>query len=220
MDNIRILVCDDHELVRSGIIQILRNANFVIAGEAADGCQMLREYIKMRPDIVLADLSMPGLSGLDASKEILKIDSSAKILLVTMYSEEHNIVSAYFAGVKGLIGKDVTKEEMISAIIKITEGEIYFGQAYTSARIIELAARYRGANKTGESDPGNLTGKEKAVLQLFAEGLMSSEIADKLKVSKKAVDSYRHNIMQKFNLRSFPALIKFAIENQNFKNTA
>jgi DNA-binding NarL/FixJ family response regulator len=219
-DNIRILVCDDHALVRSGLIEMLKGNGFIIAGEAANGLQMIEEFYKRRPDIILADLSMPVLSGLDAAKRILISDPETKILLITMHNEEHFIVSSWLAGVKGLIGKDVPREEMFRAITTIASGERYFGAAYSDQIIIHLAEKYKSLDKKPEIADFSLSSRERDMLKYLTEGLMISEIADRMNSSKRTVDALRERLMKKYNLKTFPSLIKFAFEINYKKSTS
>lgn len=215
-DKIRILVSDDHELFRSGLIGMLKEEkNFFVVGEAENGREMVKKYFSLSPDIVIADISMPQLSGTDAAKEILKEDKNAKILFLTMLEDEQYIYYTYKIGGWGMMSKNIAKGELIYAINSICEGNKYFGPNFSDKKLKELTNKYDMLQKYSENITEELTDREEEILKYISEGLMSTEIAEKMFVSKKTIDAHRQHIMQKFNLKTLPALIKFAIEYTN-----
>lgn len=212
---IRILAADDHNLFRSGIINLLENENDIfIVGEAETGEELIKKYFELKPDIVLADISMPVINGIDALREIKKNDDNTKFLFLSMHEGEEYIYYCYKAGAKGLISKKVLKGELLYAIRTINEGNQYFGVGVTDDEIKEILNKYdKREVKTRFKEVKNdiLTEREIQILKLISDGLTSAEIAEKLFVSKRTIDSHRTNIMQKLNLKSLPELIKYAI---------
>lgn len=212
--DIRILIADDHKLFRSGLSSLLSDSREIfIVGEAEDGEDAVKKYLDIRPDVCLLDISMPKKSGIEAAKEILREDDDAKVLFVSMLDGDEYVYYAYKTGGKGLINKNVMKDELIYAIRTIEKGDKYFGAEWTEAKLKDLAKRFDGKEKRELLIMNyEFTERELEILRMISEGLTSTEISEKLFISKKAVDYHRSAIMQKFNLKSLPDLIKFAIE--------
>ncbi len=207
----RILICEDHDLVRAGFIELLKD-DVIIAGEAKDGYELIDKYFSLNPDVVLTDLEMQGLSGLQAAGKILERDPNAKILLLTMHYIEEYISVSYNLGLKGILSKEVSKDELLYAIKTAAEGKIYFGAAYPQSKILELTNKYRSSKDNLTKPTEVITEREDEVLKYMSQGLMSSEIAGQMNLSKKTIDAHRQKIMHKFNLKSSAALMKFALE--------
>jgi two-component system, NarL family, response regulator NreC len=219
--NIRILICDDHALVRSGIIKLLKEENWIyIVGEAENGEDMIQKYISLKPDLILADISMPVLSGIDAVKRIKINYPEAKILFLSMLSDEQYIYCAIKVGAVGLLSKNVSEDELIYALREVSSGKKYFGPLFDDKKILEITKKYDG-NTIFSLDTADvkLTNREEEVLKYVSQGLISEEIGEKLSLGKRTVDKVRINIMQKYDLKSLPALISFAIHyTENKKN--
>ena len=211
---VRILVADDHKLFRSGIISLLDDErNIFLVGEAESGKELIEVYDKILPDLVLADISMPVITGLAAAKEIVKKHPGAKILFLSMHDSEEYIFQAFSVGGKGLISKNVMKDELLFAISEVKSGRSYFGRSITKESLNRIVSKYEAfLGKEPDYKIDLLTEQERKVLLLIAEGLTSIEIGDSLQISKRTVDTHRANLIKKLNLGSLPELLKFAFE--------
>lgn len=211
-NRIKILIADDHELFRKGIISLLLGEEGIdIIGEANNGKDLIYKYLKLNPDLVISDISMPELSGLEAVSTIHASYPDVKVIFLSMYAGEDYIYHCLQAGGLGLINKDIPKEELLGAIHTVINGDKYFGKEYTDERIQKLISNYEMQLDTREFIPNqDLTEKEVEVLLLIAEGLSSNDIADKLFITKRTVDTHRTHIMQKLDLNSTPQLFKYA----------
>ncbi|HKI78651.1 MAG TPA: response regulator transcription factor [Ignavibacteriaceae bacterium] len=219
--NIRILLGDDHSLLREGITSILQNEkDLFIVGEAENGVELVDKYFKLKPDIVITDITMPKMSGTDASKKIKRKEPEAKILFLSMHEGEEYIYYTYKAGGSGLVNKNIIKGELIFAIRKVLNGEFYFGPDIDSNILGKIIESYSSDyNYLKNKYNLDISEREVDVLHLIGDGLSSTEIADKLGVGKRTIDTHRINLMQKLNLKNLPALIRFAVNfNQEFKD--
>lgn len=207
-----ILVADDHELVRKGIISLLiEEPNLQIIAEANDGKDLIYKYLKFKPDLIISDISMPELSGLEAITTLTENNRGLKVLFVSMYTGEDYIYHCLKAGGLSLINKDIPKEELLKAIHTVVKGKKYFGKDYTDENIQKIVSNYEKQLDTKEFIPNpELTDKEVEILLHIAEGLSSNDIADKLFIAKRTVDTHRTHIMQKLGLNSTPQLFKYA----------
>lgn len=209
---IRILIADDHTLFRSGVINLLEGEKDIfIIGEAGTGQEMIIKYFELNPDIVLADISMPEIDGVNALKEIKKTDPSAKILFLSMFEGDEYIHYCYKADGMGLISKKVSKGELLFSIRTVYEGNKYFGANMTEEKIEEIIKTFESENVQIKDESAYLSPREKQVLKMIGEGLTSNEIAEKLFVSKRTIDTHRTNLIEKLKLKSLPELIKYAI---------
>jgi DNA-binding NarL/FixJ family response regulator len=211
---VRLIIADDHALFRSGVISLLEDEkDLVIVGEAGNGKQLIELYTELTPDLLLIDISMPEKTGLEAAKEIRKTDENVKILFLSMHEGEDYVYHCIKSGGNGLINKNILKSELLNAIKTVLNGDGYFGKKYSDSDIHEIIKKYESFIEPSRFVlPTRLTEKEKEVLLLISDGLTSSEIADKLNIGKRTVDTHRENIMQKLNLESLPELIKYSID--------
>ncbi len=214
---IRVLIADDHTLFRNGIMSLLESEKDIyIVGEVDNGNDLFNKYFEIMPDIVLADISMPEKSGLEAAKEIKEKDYKAKILFLSMHEEDEYIYHCLKAGGMGLINKNITRGELILAIKKVSEGANYFRNNLSEELIKRIYNKYeRTLYKKPALAKDSLTPREESVLRLIGRGLTSNEIAQKLSISRRTVDSFRASIMQKLNIKNLPELIKYAIRYLN-----
>jgi DNA-binding NarL/FixJ family response regulator len=210
---LKILIADDHELFRKGIISLLISEEKIkIIGEANNGSDLVYKYFKLKPDIVITDISMPEVSGIEAVRILFEKDNNIKVIFLSMYGGEDYIYHCLKSGGLGLINKNVPREELLVAIYKVSRGEKYFGKDFSDEKIERLIEDYEKHLETSDlNGSAELTDKEIEVLLLVANGLTSNEIADKLFISKRTVDTHRTHLMQKLDLKSFPQLMKYAI---------
>ena len=213
MNNIRILICDDHALLRSGIIGHLQNApGIFVIGEAENGNDLIEKYELLKPDLVIADISMPGLSGTDAVKELKLKYPTIKVLFLSIFQGEHYIYYTAKVGGLGLVGKNIAKGELLFAINEVYNGRYYYGPQYDEEKIKEILKKYDN-QPVGIKFNENikLTETEEKILEHISDGFTSFEIAGKLSLSKRTIDDYRINIMQKYKVKNHMSLMKFAI---------
>jgi DNA-binding NarL/FixJ family response regulator len=218
--NIRILLCDDHSLFRNGLISLLKDEpGFFIIGEAEDGEDMINKYNLLKPDIILADISMPKLTGTEAVKKLKVLNPDVKVLFLSMLHDEQYIYYTWQVGGKGLVDKNIARGELVYAINEIYRGNNYFGPLCDENQLKELIAKYEFLNiKQRVKHEDGLTETEEKVLYYIKQGITSAEIAAQMEISKRTVDSHRTKIMQKYQLKSLPALIKLAMSYNFDKN--
>jgi DNA-binding NarL/FixJ family response regulator len=199
------LLADDHVLVRQGLRSLLENAGFQVLGEASDGHQAVTMAQRLLPDVAILDLGMPVLNGVDAARQILaSIDTGIKVILLTMYTDTSYVVAALSAGVHGYVLKSNAASSLIEAIREVLKGNTYLSPGI-SRLVIETSR--------GEDDPDAepLSGRERQVLQLVAEGMSTKAIAEVLSISVKTAESHRTRIMQKLNIHDTASLVLYAI---------
>lgn len=213
MQKIRLLLADDHNILRQGLIDILeRYDDFCIVAEAEDGYNMINKYFAFNPDVVLCDIEMPGLNGMEAAQEILEKDKDAKIIFLSMHNSDEYIYKILQINASGLIPKEIIKNELVTSIRAVAGGEKYF-MGKTIQEVEKIKVRFDNLKGiSGETDSLNLTALEKQILFLVAEGKTSQEISELLHKSKRTIDSQRASIMNKLNLETLPQLIKYAVQ--------
>ena len=212
MSKTRILVADDHALVREGIIALLKRYDDIeVLAEAADGKETIEKAVKLRPYIVLMDIAMPGLGGLEATMEIKKANPDIKILVLSQYDDKEYISRLLKAKVSGYILKHAVGTDLISAIRAVARGEFYLYSSIASS----LVDNYLSKKEVVFEDPyERMTDREKQVLKLIAEGHTYKEIAVILNISVKTVVAHYSNLQEKLGIRPRAALIKFAIRRR------
>lgn len=211
---IRILIADDHPVFREGCESIFdKSPNIKCIGSASDGVELIDLYNELSPDIVLIDLSMPRLNGIDAARLILRNNKKARILFCSVTTTKSEIYQVYKAGAKGFISKDRKTPELVSAINKIYYGELYFDEVFTK----EDYENYTSIKSEIRLEGKELTTKEKEVLELMAKNYTNKEIAEKLFLSERTVEQRRRRMRAKLGLVGSTELIRFAIEYSNNK---
>ena len=212
MDKIRILLADDHTILRSGIRALLENEpGLSVIGEAEDGRAAVSMACKLKPDVVLMDIAMPLLNGLEATRQIKIQCPDVKVLVLSMHDNEEYIRQALEAGAMGYILKDAAPGELIGAIRSVYRGEAVLSPAVTRL-VIEDYLRWGGTRPQDDTD--SLSPREREVLQLIAEGYTNKQIAEILSISIKTVQAHRNNLMQKLDLHDRGELIKYAIQKK------
>ncbi len=211
MPKIRVLIADDHSLVREGIAAYLRMCDDIdVVGEASDGIEAIERVRKLKPDVVLMDISMPKLGGLEATVELKKTDPAIKIIVLTQYDDKEYISRFLKAGVCGYMLKKAVGSDLLNAIRAVNRGEFYLFSSIAS----EVVDGYLGKHRepvAGEDLYEKLTDREKQVIKLIAEGHSHKEIASLLNISAKTVIAHQTNISEKLDIHSRTALVKFAI---------
>ncbi len=212
MQKIRVLIADDHALVREGIAAFLRFSDEIeVVGEASDGIEAIEKAKKFKPDVVLMDIAMPKLGGLEATLELKKILPDIKILVLTQYDDREYISRFLKAGVSGYLLKKAVGSDLISAIRAVNRGEIYLFSSIAAEVVSDYLNRISG--KPAIEDPyDKLTDREKQILKLLAEGHTHKEIARLLNISVKTVIAHNTNINEKLNIHNRSALVKFALQ--------
>jgi DNA-binding NarL/FixJ family response regulator len=206
----RIVIAEDHTILREGLRSLLSsNPNFEIVGEAGDGREAIRCAEKLKPDLILTDLSMPRMNGMEAIKEIKRESPASKVLVLTVHRGEEYILAAFRAGADGYLLKDSTHSELVMAVKKVLSGKPYISPEI-SEKVIE---GYLEGKKTLKSRTSweTLTQREREILKLIAEGYRNKQIADDLCISVKTVEKHRANLMEKLDLHNIQALTTFAI---------
>ena len=205
-----IVLADDHVMFRQGIKNILEGAKELeVVGEAGDGLKLRDMLKKLTPGMVILDISMPNLRGLEATREIKIISPEVKVLILTMHRDKEYVYSAISAGAEGYLLKEDADTELFAAIAKIRQGGYYISPLLSGELTHELIQSRRKGQFTLGSEP--LTLREREVLKLIAEGISNKEIADLLFISVRTVEHHRANIMEKLNIKQTANLIKYAI---------
>ena len=206
---IRVVLVDDHAVLRAGLKALLEiEPNIEVVGEAATGEEGVEEARKLRPDVVIMDLSMPGLGGLEATRRIAALELDVKVLVLTVHAEEEYLFPVLDAGGSGYVMKTSADRELVDAIRTVARGDVFLYPHATSL----LLRRYQTREAEGEEDPlHKLSMREREVLALTAAGYSSSEIGKKLFISPKTVDTYRSRITSKLGLDHRSDLVRFAL---------
>lgn len=206
---VRILVADDHKIIVDGLCSLLEKNNALkVIGQASDGLSVVRLAADLSPDLVIMDISLPGLNGIDATRRILEANPRVKVIALSMHKDGRYIAEALKSGAMGYLLKESAFEELIAAIRTVMAG-----QCYLSTSIADLVIKdyIRHLEKTGSGVFSVLTPREREVLQSLSEGLSTKEIATRLGVSVKTVETYRVQIMEKLDIHSVAELTKYAI---------
>jgi DNA-binding NarL/FixJ family response regulator len=207
---VRVLIADDHALIRSGLRALLeREGEFQVIAEAADGYDAIELAIRHKPDVVLLDVGMPRLSGTDAAQQITEKVPAARIVIVSMHSDEGYVLRALKAGARGYLLKASPEADVLAAIRAVAAGNAYFSPSITRMLMEEYVAE---ARRRGVEDSYDLLSlREKEICQLLASGKSNRDIAELLHISLATVETHRNNIFQKLHLHNLPELILYAV---------
>ncbi|MCK4250880.1 response regulator transcription factor [candidate division WOR-3 bacterium] len=207
----KIFIADDHTIIRDGLRRIIEEVHgYKVVGETGDGLQILPLIRKLKPDIILLDISMPNLRGIEAIHKIRKVDKKVKILVLTMHKNEDYVYECFIFGAQGYILKDDAATELMFAIESIKRNKAYVSPSFSSDVIKNLVER--SSTKSGSSF-GVLTQREREILKLIAEGKTSKRAAKLLGISPRTVEHHRLSIMRKLGVSNTARLIRYAIEN-------
>jgi len=207
---IRILLADDHAILRRGLRALLeREPDMEVVGESSDGRDTLKSVEELRPDVVVLDITMPNLNGIEAARQILAKGSETAVLILSMHSDEGYVLRALRAGARGYLLKDAVEGELIQAIRAVAGGKAYFSPEVSRLLVEDYV---QGMQQRGLQDSHELlTTREREVLQLLAEGKTSKDIASMLALSVYTVDTHKSNLMQKLSLHSMAELILYSV---------
>jgi DNA-binding NarL/FixJ family response regulator len=212
MDTIRVLLAEDHTIVRKGLRSLLdRDIGIKIVGEAEDGREAVKKAEKLQPDVVVMDIAMPGLNGLEATRQLKKRFPEMKFIILTVHDNEEYILQTLRAGASGYLIKKAAPADLIEAIQAVHRGDSYLSPSISKTVIDEYI---RQAEIKSESDIiyGKLTNREREVFQLIIEGHKNREIGNLLHVSPKTVETHKANIMKKLNISSTAELVRYAMD--------
>jgi len=207
---VRIVLADDHTVMRNGLRLLLeRQPHLQVVGEAADGRQAVSLSESANPDVVIMDIGMPNLNGIEAARQIVNHNPHTAIAILSMHSDESYVIRALKAGARAYLLKDSAEADLLAAVRALTEGKSFFSPAISKILVEDYMRQLesRGAEDTYEL----LTNREREILQLLAEGRTNKEVANMLNLSLYTVETHRTHILQKLNLHSVPELILYAV---------
>jgi two-component system response regulator NreC len=210
MEKTRVLLADDHRLMRSGLrLVIEQNPAFAVVGEADDGRQALAMAETLKPNVIVMDIGMPSLNGIEAAGQVTAKHPEIAIVMLSMHSDEGYVLRALKAGARAYLLKDSAEEDLTRAIEAVRDGKSFFSPAVSK---VLLQDYMRKLQRAGVEDTYDLlSAREREILQLVAEGKSSKEIAGMLNLSAYTIETHRSNIMQKLNLKGIPELILYAV---------
>ncbi|MGB3588534.1 MAG: response regulator transcription factor [Tunicatimonas sp.] len=215
MSNITVVLVDDHAILTEGTASILREYNFIdLVGAVNDGGEALKLVIEHKPDVLVADISMPGVSIFDIIQEIEKEQLPTKVLILSMHDSPNYVFKALNNGVNGYITKYADREEMVKAIQTVAQGDEYYSQIIT--QVIVKGFKEKKSQDSNDQNPINVLSKrEKEVLALLVEGLNSKQIAERLFLSERTVSNHRANMLQKCQVNNTVELVRLYLDNVN-----
>ncbi|MDH7570383.1 MAG: response regulator transcription factor [Armatimonadota bacterium] len=212
-EKIRLLLADDHAVLRSGLRLLLsEQPDMEVVGEASDGEEAVAKTLELKPDMVLLDITMPGMGGLEALERIKKELPSVKVVILTMHDDESYMERIMTSGGSGYVLKKAADTELLCAIRAVQQGGVYLHPAMTRVLVNQLSRKNLANEKQGHLQ-SKLTEREREVLKLIAQGYTNKEIADMIFLSVKTVETHKAHIMEKLELRSRAELVRYALDN-------
>jgi len=206
-----ILIADDHEIVRSGVRNLIESGGYACCGEASNGREAVKMADELQPDVVIVDVTMPELNGIEAAKQVLKLCPETKVLVFTVHDAEQLVVEIFRTGAHGYILKSDAGRQLLDAVKCVLGGKHYFSSQVSE--VIFDSMRGSGLPHSPAKDEDKPTTREREIIQLLAEGASNKEVADKLGISVKTVETHRAAIMRKLGLHSIGELVRYAIRN-------
>jgi DNA-binding NarL/FixJ family response regulator len=214
MKHTRILVADDHEVVRKGVTQILTSQpDFEVISEVQTGRAAVTEALRLKPDVLVMDVMMPDLNGLEATRQIMKSVPHAQVLILSMHESEELVREVLACGARGYVLKSDAGRELVSAVSALSQKRPFFTSS-VSEIVLEGFLRTGTVKLPVPEESGRLSAREREIVQLLAEGKTNKEVAAHLHISVKTVETHRSHIMQKLNLNSVSDLVRYAIRNK------
>jgi DNA-binding NarL/FixJ family response regulator len=213
MGALRILVADDHEVVRKGLVALLHGQrDWQVCGEAAEGRDVVEKTLQLKPDVVIVDLGMPNLNGLEATRQILKANPQARILILTLHDSDQVVREVLNAGARGFLLKSDAARDLVAAVEALGQDKTYF-TSRVAAMVLEGFLKKDPPGSVPGTGRNRLTPREREVVQLLAEGKSTKEVAVDLGLSVKTAETHRSNIMRKLQLHSVSDLVLYAVRN-------
>jgi DNA-binding NarL/FixJ family response regulator len=211
MNSVRILIADDHEIFRRGLAaELTQVPGWVVAGEAANGREAVELAAALKPDLVILDLTMPELNGLEAARKIISAESAARVLILTAHESEQLVREVLSAGAQGYVLKSDAGRILVAALQALLDG----GSFFTSNVARMVLDGYLRSESRDTDAPDTLSAREREIVQLLAEGNSNKDIARALNISVKTTETHRSNIMRKMGFGSLPELVRYAIRNK------
>ena len=211
---LRVVIADDHEIMRKGVRALLEARGWSVVGEAADGRAAVTETKRLSPDVVVLDIAMPLLNGLDAAREIHKAAPATAVLVLTMYESEQMVRSVLAAGAKGYVLKSDAAQYLVAAVESLASDRPFFSGRASQILLDSYLTDTPTAVGEAKTPDTMLTSREREILQLLAEGKSNKQVASLLDLAVKTVETHRSNIMRKLNLHSLSELIHYAVRNK------
>jgi DNA-binding NarL/FixJ family response regulator len=212
MSALRIMVADDHAVVRSGLRALLEaQPNWVVCAEAADGRDVVKHAAELKPDVIIMDIAMPNLNGLEATRQLLKMDPGARVLILTLHDSEQVIRAVLSAGARGFLLKSDAARDVVSAVDALRQEKTYFTSKVSS--MVLKGFLNGGPGAAADTSVSPLTAREREIVQLLAEGKSSKEVACALGLTVKTAETHRSNIMRKMEFHSVSELVLYAVRN-------
>ena len=210
---LRIVLADDHQLVREGLRALLsRDAALDVVGLAEDGVAAVKLVRHLQPDLLITDIAMPGLNGLEATRRVRAQHAAVQVICLSMHGDQRSVVTALQAGASGYVLKDASSEELLRAVRDVAAGRIYLSPGLMGGLVDEIRTRQRLPDGATSAPAGPaLTAREREIAQLFAEDLSTQEIADRLKLSAKTVATHRENVTRKLGVRGVAGITRYAL---------
>jgi DNA-binding NarL/FixJ family response regulator len=211
MSVLRLIVADDHEVVRKGVRALLESqAGWSVLEEAVDGREAVEQAGRLRPDVIVLDISMPGLNGFEATRQIRKVSPDSEVLILTMHDSEQVVRDVLLAGARGYVLKSDVGRDLVAAVEALSKH-----RPFVTSRVAEMVLeRYLKSEPREASGSSLLTTREQEVVQLLAEGKSNKEVAGALGISLKTAETHRANIMRKLRFSSLSDLVRYAIRNK------
>jgi DNA-binding NarL/FixJ family response regulator len=208
LGQVRVLIADDHTLVRESLAGLLQgDAGIVVVAQAADGLETVEKALATRPDVVITDLSMPRLGGLEVVRRLREALPDTRVLVLTMHKEDEYVLQAVRAGASGYLVKDSAASELLAAVRSLHAGRGYFGPQAA----MTLAEQLQHPERTLDDPYGRLTTRERDVFHLLAEGMTTKEIARRLEISVKTAENHRGRVLDKLGTRNTAELVRYAL---------
>jgi DNA-binding NarL/FixJ family response regulator len=206
---LRVLLADDHSIVRRGLRSLLEEGGHSVVAEAADGLEAVRLAEENRPDLVILDIGMPKLNGIEVAARTQKLDRPPGVIILSMHADESYIIRALAAGARAYLLKSATDEDLLPAVRAVVSGRPFFSPTVAAVLVEDYVRRLQARGQTDSFDL--LTDREREVLQLLAEGRSNKEVATQLNVGVSTIESHRANLMQKLNLHNTAEIVLYAV---------